>query len=139
MKLVIYLKKTMKKILFIIGAILLFFTLVGFGIYGFSKVIYNSCSCERYNIDNIELRTGINIPAVKNIECNYNETTRTKKSSFIIDTEKVDIEDYIQKNKLDKSEIENFYVKSNEIKSHSYKMILNKNSGKLDVEIKYKD
>lgn len=139
MKLVIYLKKTMKKILFIIGAILLFFTLVRFGIYGFSKVIYNSCSCERFNIDNIELRTGINIPAIKKMECNYNTTSKTKKSSFIIDTKEININDYIKRNKLEKSEDENLYVKSNDIISHSYKVILKKNSGKLDVEINYKD
>ena len=116
----------MKKILIIFSAIILFFTLAGFGFYGFSKVIYNSCGCERFNIDNIELRTGINIPAVKNIECNYNKTTKTKKSSFIIDTEKVNIEDYIQKNKLVKSDSENLYIKSNDKKSHSYKGVLDK-------------
>lgn len=129
----------MKKIIIIFSTIALFLTLVGFGFYGFSKVIYNSCSCENFNIDNIELRTGINIPAIKSVACNYDEITKTKKSSFIIDTEKVNIEDYIQKNKLDKSEEENLYVKSNDNKSHSFKVILNKNTGKLDVEIKYKD
>ena len=129
----------MKKILFITVAILLFFTLVGFGFYGFSKVIYKSCSCENFNIDNIELRTGINIPAIKSVACNYDEIFKTKKSNFIIDTEKVDIEDYIKKNRFDKSEIENLYLKSNDNKSHSYKVILNKNTGKLDIEIMFID
>lgn len=129
----------MKKILLILSAILLFFTLVGFGIYGFSKVIYNSCDCDRFNIDNIELRTGINIPVVKNIECNYDETTKTKKSTFIIDTETVNIEDYIQKNKLEKADDDNLYIKSNDIKSHSYNVILNKVTGKLEAEINFKD
>ena len=90
----------MKKILLILSAISLFLTLVGFGFYGFSKMIYNSCDCERFNIDNIELRTGINIPSIKDTECTYDQTTKTKKATFIIDTEKVDIEDYILKNKL---------------------------------------
>lgn len=129
----------MKRILLILATIFLFFSLVGFGIYSFSKVIYNSCDCDRFNIDNIELRTGINIPAVKNIECNYNKTTKTKKSSFIIDTKTVNIEDYIKKNNLEKADDDNLYFKSNNIKSHSYKVILNKNTGELDVKINYKN
>lgn len=129
----------MKKVVIIVSVIALFFSLVGFGFYGFSKIIYNSCDCERFNIDNIELRTGINIPSIKNVDCIYNEATKTKKSTFMIDTEKVDIKDYILKNKLVKSDAEDFYVKSNDIKSHSYKGILDKNTGKLDIEIIYKD
>lgn len=129
----------MKKILLILSAISLFLTLVGFGFYGFSKMIYNSCDCERFNIDNIELRTGINIPSIKDTECTYDQTTKTKKATFIIDTKKVDIEDYILKNKLVKSDAEDLYVKSNDIKSHSYKGVLNKKTGKLDIEIIYKD
>jgi hypothetical protein len=129
----------MKKVLLILSAIALFLTLVGFAFYGFSKMIYNSCDCERFNIDNIELRTGINIPSIKDTECTYDETTKTKKTTFIIDTEKVDIEDYILKNELVKSDAENLYVKSNDIKSHSYKGVLNKKTGKLDIEIIYKD
>jgi len=129
----------MKKIFLIISAIVLFFTLAGFGFYGFSKMIYNSCDCESFNIDNIELRTGINIPKIKNVDCNYNENTKTKKSSFIIDTEKVDLEDYMIKNKLVKSGSSELYIKSNDIESHSYKGILDKKTGKLDIEIIYKD
>lgn len=129
----------MKKVLLILSVLALFLTLVGFAFYGFSKMIYNSCDCKRFNIDNIELRTGINIPSIKDTECIYDETTKTKKATFIINTEKVDIEDYILKNKLVKSDAEDFYVKSNDIKSHSYKGILDKNTGKLDIEIIYKD
>lgn len=129
----------MKKVLIIISAIVLFFTLAGFGFYGLSKMIYNSCSCERFNIDNIELRTGINIPSIKDNECTYDEATKTKKATFIIDVEKVNIEDYILKNELLKSETEDLYVKSNDIKSHSYKGVLDKKTGKLDIEIIYKD
>ena len=129
----------MKKILLIVSTVLLFAILVAFGIYGFSKIIYNSCNCKRFNIDNIELRTGINIPEIKTVTCNYNEITKTKKSSFIIDTKEVNIEDYIQKNKLAKADENNLYTKSNDIKSHAYKVILNKNTGKLEVQINFKD
>lgn len=129
----------MKKILLIISAIVLFFTLVGFGFYGLGQMIYSNCDCERFNIDNIELRTGINIPNIKNVECTYDDKTKTKNSSFIIDTEKVDIEEYIQKNKLIKSGTSELYVKSNDTESHSYKGILDKDTGKLAIEIIYKD
>lgn len=129
----------MKKVFLILSAIAIFFTIIGFGFYGFSKLIYNSCSCERFNIDNIELRTGINIPKIKKVECNYNENTKTKKSSFIIDTEKVNLEDYILKNKLVKSGSYELYIKSNDTENHSYKGILDKNTGELDIEIIYKN
>jgi hypothetical protein len=35
----------------------------------FSRMIYNTQSCERFNIDNIELRTGVNIPEIKSYSC----------------------------------------------------------------------
>lgn len=85
------------------------------------------------------LRTGINIPEIKSVACNYNEITKTKKSSFIIDTKEINIEDYIQKNKLEKADDDNLYIKSNDVKSHSYKVILCKKTGELDVEINYKN
>ncbi|WP_339839299.1 hypothetical protein [uncultured Flavobacterium sp.] len=129
----------MKKIIFILSGIALLLTLVSFGFYGVSKMIYNSCSCEQFNIDNIELRTGINIPSIKNTECIYDEITKTKKATFLIDTEKVDLEAYILKNKLVKSDYGELYVKSNNIKSHSYQGVLNKKIGKLNVEINFKD
>ena len=129
----------MKKVLIIISTIALFFTLVGFGFYGLSKIIYNCCSCEQFNIDNIELRTGINIPSIKDVECTYDETTRTKKATFIIDSIKVNLDEYIQSNKLINSNSEELYHKSNDTKNHSYKGTLNRTTGKLDIEIIYKD
>lgn len=129
----------MKKIIFILSGIALSLTLVSFGFYGVSKMIYNSCSCEQFNIDNIELRTGINIPSIKDTECTYDEITKTKKATFLIDTEKIDLEAYILKNKLVKSDYGELYVKSNNIKSHSYKGVLNKKTGKLNIEINFKD
>lgn len=129
----------MKKIIFILSGIALSLTLVSFGFYGVSKMIYNSCSCEQFNIDNIELRTGINIPSIKDTECTYDEITKTKKATFLIDTEKIDLEAYILKNKLVKSDYGELYVKSNNIKSHSYQGVLNKKTGKLNIEINFKD
>lgn len=129
----------MKKGIIIISSIVLFFVLAGFGFYGFSKMIYNSCDCERFNIDNIELRTGINIPSISNVDCTYDEITKTKKAIFIIDTNKVNLEDYIQKNNLVPTDSDELFVKSNDLKSHSYKGVLNIKTGKLDVEIIYKD
>lgn len=55
-----------------------------------------------------------------------------------MDTKIINLEDYIQKNNLVKSDSVK-YIKSNDTKSHSYKVILDKNTGKLDIEIVYKD
>jgi hypothetical protein len=129
----------MKKITFLLSGIVLLLTLVVYAFYGFGKIINTNCDCERFNIDNIELRTGINIPSIKNVECTYDKRTKTKKISFIIETEKVTIEDYILENKFVLSDSEKLYIKSNDTKNYSYKITLNKVTGKLDIEIIYKD
>lgn len=129
----------MKKLTILFSAILLFLTMIGFGLYSFSKIIYNSCDCERFTIDNIELRTGINIPSIKKTDCLYNEKTKTKNITFVLDTENIDFEDYIKKNDFRETKANAILTKTNNLKTHQYKAILDKKLGILEIEITYKN
>lgn len=129
----------MKKLTILFSAILLFLAMIGFGLYGFSKIIYNSCDCERFTIDNIELRTGINIPSIKKTDCLYNEKTKTKNITFVLDTKNIDFEDYIKKNDFRETKANAILTKSNNLKNHKYKAILDKKLEVLEIEITYKN
>lgn len=41
------------------------------------KNIYNSMDCNQFNIDHIELRTGIDVPQIKSNYCELTDTSRT--------------------------------------------------------------
>ena len=41
------------------------------------KNIYNSMDCNQFNIDHIELRTGIDVPQIKRNYCELTDTSRT--------------------------------------------------------------
>ena len=56
--------------------------------------IFNRQDCERFNIDNIELRTGVNVPSISDCDCRVTENM--KLSTFILDTTVVDIGSYAE-------------------------------------------
>ena len=88
----------MKKTLIILVSIATLFGLFMLSFIFLSKHIFNYVSCEQFNIDNIELRTGIDVPKVQkeNILCSCTDTTKT--SSFMIDLEKVELDSYLDRN-----------------------------------------
>ena len=125
----------MKKVLIGITFIIVLFGTLYIGLNLFGKFIYNTQSCERYNIDNIELRTGVNIPEVTTTDC---ECKGNKKfSKFVIDTDKVDLDNYISRN--DFTLIDDLYIKENDNKNSTYKVILNKKTAELTVDLTYKN
>ncbi len=124
----------MKKafIIFTVLAVLVISTL--FGLQSFIKHIYNRTDCVRYNIDNIELRTGINIPAVLDVDCNSNDSIKT--SVFVLDTTQVNVEEYITKNEL---VLQNDrYVKSNDNENTKWSAELDMATKALTVVLEYK-
>ncbi len=125
----------MKKAFIIIGILVLCgITFVG-AVNLFGRHIYNTRSCKVFNIDNIELRTGVNIPKVKSTECQC--TNDTKVSKFIIDTGQVDLDDYIIRN--DFKLVENVYIKENDNENSTYKIEFNKETTELTVNLIYKN
>lgn len=81
--------------MFIIGALILVSIV---GCIGLKRHIYFRTDCYRFNIDNIELVTDINVPALVDSECSCE--SGIKESLFTIDTSRVDLKSYIKKNKF---------------------------------------
>ena len=100
------------------------------------KHIYNRRDCERFNIDNIELRTGIDIPKIKTVDCTCDENQGIKSSTFQIDKEFVNIDEYIEKNNF--KEEDGLFINSGDNDNTEWKATLIDDSGELVVFIKYK-
>ncbi|NMH29401.1 hypothetical protein [Flavobacterium silvaticum] len=126
------------------------------GFRAFTKKIYTNRSCEWANIDHIELRARINIPAIRDCDCNYDDTQKQKTSLFHISTAVVDMDQYVKRNRLklnqraaqkatalftdpDLRNAENLYFRSGSSASHDYVLLLNKQTGTLGVRIDYKE
>ncbi|SDS67704.1 hypothetical protein SAMN04515667_2718 [Formosa sp. Hel1_31_208] len=125
----------MKKIVVATGLIVVLIVLFYVGLHLFGRFIYNTQSCKQFNIDNIELRTGVDIPKVTTIKC---ECINNKKvSKFIIDTEKVDIVTYIANN--DFVLVDDLYIKEHDNKNSTYRVVFNKQTAELIVNLTYKN
>ena len=143
-----------KKVFIVIG-IFLVILIVGYaGINLFGWSIYNSNSCERFNIDNIELRTGTNIPFISECDCNLGNNTKYVVFQF---SPGVNVNEYIVRNKFEKyqsdiaisfedfpgfdtnllSDAESLFFKKgkNERNGDNWEMILDK--GKLWIKLQY--
>jgi len=155
----------MKKIIKIFTITLTTAILIGgliiLGIYGFTRLVYNQRNCEWANIDNIEMHAHVDIPEIKNCDCEYLEEENIKLSCFEIEVEKVDMNRFIQKNSLKKLSLpttvefdellklkSNFndlkdssdlYYRVGSQEGESWQILLNNTTGRLCVFIKYKD
>ena len=96
--------------------------------------IYNRQDCERFNIDNIELRTGINIPAVSEFECNCEANHKTSK--FTINTKEVELDQYIDDNEFEL--VNDQYFKEGDNKNTKWKASLDEATAELVVNIEYR-
>ena len=99
--------------------------------------IYQRQDCERFNIDNIELRTGINIPSTSDSDCSCDPSQNIKSATFLIDTQKVDLDDYIIVNNF--TEEDGLYINNGDRVDTEWRTTLNKTTGDLAVFIKYKN
>lgn len=121
------------KTLLILG-ILLF---LGFaGCKGLIHHIYNRTDCERFNIDNIEVRTGIDIPAVSNVICEYQSAEKTKVAVFTLDKALVNLDQYTAKNNFIQQG--NQYIKTGERADTKWSANLNATTWDLTVAVQYK-
>ena len=96
--------------------------------------IFNRQDCERFNIDNIELRTGVNVPSISDCDCRVTENM--KLSTFILDTTVVDIGSYAETNGFKKSGP--LFKKSNETNKTSWQATLDDKKAEIRFLITYK-
>jgi len=125
----------MKTTLIIVASFLGFIVLAMGGCAALNRHIYSQTDCEKFNIDNIEVRTGINIPSVKKDDCHCEEGNKSKKAKFMIDTDQVDLTKYIADNKFEKKN--NHYINNGERDDTKWSAQLNNETGELIVEIDY--
>ncbi len=139
--------------------------IIGYGgCMGCVFYIATSNSCERFNIDNIELRARIDIPEIEagSCSCKLDKEENTKTNYFKIRTDAVDMDRYVERNWLkaindvdldlsvfgklekipeitDDNKHRYYYNSGNGKQTDYFLSIVDKSSGDLWVYIKYKD
>ena len=99
--------------------------------------IYHRRDCIRFNIDNVEMRAKIDVPALKNVDCHYDETTRTKTNIFHLDTSIVNIAQYVVRNRL---QLEGDLFRRQDSRTDTdYRIELNPKTAQLMITVQYKD
>lgn len=124
----------MKLLLYLLGGTVLTLVLFMGGCRLLNKQIFNQQSCERFNIDNIEVRTGIDIPTVENSSC---ECSRgVKDAEFTLKLKPENIDRYVSRNKFELKD--SVYVNANEDEYTKWIANLDLKTQKLKVHIDYK-
>lgn len=126
----------MRKFLIVLSSIICLVLLFMGSFRLLAKHIYNRTDCEAFNIDNIELRTGIDIPAVVKSDCECIVFENTKTAKFTIDTQKVDFERYISRNNFNL--IDGNYKRSGQREGTVWESTLNGETKELTVFIEYR-
>lgn len=71
-------------------------------VVSFSMMTFrNSKDCSQLVIDTYELASGINIPKLQEADCHYLKDERIRVGIYVIDTEAVNLQEYIESNDLD--------------------------------------
>ena len=78
-----------KTILFLLGAIVGIPLLFMVGCKSLVKTIYQSMDCDQFNIDHIELRTGIDVPKIRRKYCQLKDSTRTVEFEVLLNSEEL--------------------------------------------------
>lgn len=153
----------LKRCLNVVLIIAILFLIFMGGCYGLTKLIYVSKGCEHFYIDNTEMHTGIDIPKTLKIDCQYDKQMKRKRLYFVIDKSSVPMfryisfsgfkvlekdfivttDDFIHYNedslKKRKTNSTLFYKKYADANGESYKALLDSNSGKVWIDLKYAD
>ena len=125
----------MKTVFIIIGPIGLLILMFMGSVKLLAIHIYNRTDCDRFNIDNVELRTGIDIPNIQSNECNCSEGL--KSNTFVLDLDSGKLERYIQRNKFIAHEA--LFINKGETEYSSWSAIFNPSTNELKIDLSYKN
>jgi len=78
-----------KKILILLGFIVGLPLLFMAGCKTLTSTIYKSMDCDQFNIDHIELRTGIDVPKIKRKHCQLNDSRRTVEFEVLLNSDEL--------------------------------------------------
>ena len=124
----------MKTFIYFLGAIIVLAVLFMGGCRMMSKHIFNQQDCKRFVIDNIELRTGIDIPPVLNSTCACSEGT--KDVEFTLNLKSGKMANYIERNKFNLQGKK--FITTAEYEHTKWLAILDTTSQQLNIHIDYK-
>ena len=130
--------KFWKLALIITGILAACCILFGLALWGMVYHISHRLDCERFNIDNVELRTETNIPDLaENPVCGYDPKLKVKANLFHIDTRQVDMHHYIVQNHFSKLNTgkRGQYIGKESGNMDSWLYVLDSASGKMWMEI----
>ena len=119
----------------IVLSIILFFAFLVVSFKLLTGHIYDRKDCERFNIDNLECRTGVNVPAVKDGDCECDG--KVKESSFTLDIEDNRVESYLSKNGFKK--VSDYYHRKGENEDTKWEVLFNTENKKLSFVVEYLD
>lgn len=103
---------------------------------GLIHFIYHHMDCNEFNIDHIEVRTGIDVPKTVSSICHLSEDQTKRKVDFVLDTTVVDIDRWLKMNKFAKSGKQ--YVKLASLEDHDWQATFERDKHQLSVQIVYK-
>lgn len=150
----------MKRKVFVVAlsavGIMTCFVLMGMlGIRTFTKKVYNGRDCEWGNIDHLELRARVDVPAINHCDCQYSAKEKKKISVFRLQRQEDGLAEYIRRNNLqllDSTEAlpefntdtldhstDSLYFRKGSEKDHDYVILLNKEKATLGIRIDYKN
>lgn len=109
--------------------------LAGFGCRQLTKTIYYSMDCQRYNIDHIELRTGINVPRTLDCDCHLTNDERLVKFDL---SRGLKVNDYVQQNQFIE-ELDGWLIKSGESENTRWTSRLDTSEYVLEFDLVYLD
>lgn len=118
-----------------IGVLIFFLTLFG-SCKALIYHIYHHMDCNQFNIDHIEVRTGIDVPKTVSSLCNLNADQTRRDADFVLDTTVVDINQWLIKNKFTKYGIQ--YERSGKKADHNWQATFRMDKNQLLVQIVYK-
>jgi DNA-binding transcriptional MerR regulator len=125
----------MKKLLIVLASIFALIFLFWLAANLLGKHIYSRTDCRRFNIDNIELRTGIDIPQIKEAKTKCKSDSKVKTASFILNLTPTELDSYLIKNQFTKES--DLYINKGQRKDTQWEAILNPENMELKVKIEY--
>ncbi len=156
----------MKKSWIIVISVFAALLIIGYLLFTwFGRYMYNCNECAQFNIDNTELRTGIDIPGIhtgeEDMQCVFDAESNTKVNYFrIVNLKPAVMDAYIERSKFEPlaggtpdlsvfsvlaatpsitpDNAENFYWKTGDYDDTSFLGILDRSTGQLWISVKYK-
>lgn len=125
----------MKKGKFSLGILIIIVAIVFVSFKSFLSFIFDCKDCNKFVIDHVELRTGLDIPTTVNQDCVLLENKKIHKFQF--DTKEIDVHNYLTVNNFYQEG--DYWIKTGNNKNNTWYAEYSLPTNELKVEIRYLD